>query len=113
MARSLFSAGVRDTDVFGHLRLRPVHRLAWGSGCLSIPAEAGNSPRQIKLMRDFRTMAAHAIPSYLGRLLEVFKDEGLDPRQDTRLHTLVISAEPRSEEYSQRIEEMWQALRPI
>ena len=76
-------------------------------GCLSIPAGAGNSPRQIKLMRDFGTTVAHAIPSYLGRLYDVFVEEGLNPRADTRLHTLVIGAEPHTEEHRRRIEEMF------
>ncbi len=114
MARSLYSAGVRNTDVFqnicgyglftGGLGFQyGVERL----GCLSIPAGAGNSQRQIKLMRDFGTSVAHAIPSYLGRLFEVFAEEKLDPRRDTRLHTLVIGAEPHTEEHRQRIQEMF------
>lgn len=114
MARSLFSAGVRDTDVFQNMSGYGLFTGGLGFqygveklGCLSIPAGAGNSLRQIKLMRDFGTSVAHAIPSYLGRLFEVFKDEGLDPRQDTQLHTLVIGAEPHSEEQRRRIEELF------
>jgi phenylacetate-CoA ligase len=114
MARSLFSAGVRDTDVFQNICGYGLFTGGLGFqygieklGCLSIPAGAGNSPRQIKLMRDFGTTVAHAIPSYLGRLLDVFKAEGLDPRQDTQLHTLVIGAEPHTEEHRRRIEEMF------
>ena len=114
MARSLYAAGVRETDIFqnicgyglftGGLGFQyGIERL----GCLSIPAGAGNSPRQIKLMRDFGTTVAHAIPSYLGRLYDVFVEEGLNPRTDTRLHTLVIGAEPHTEEHRRRIEEMF------
>jgi phenylacetate-CoA ligase len=114
MARSLYAAGVRDTDVFqnicGYGLFTGGLGFQYGAeklGCLSIPAGAGNSQRQIKLMRDFGTTAAHAIPSYLGRLYDVFKEEGLDPRRDTRLHTLVIGAEPHTEEHRRRIEEMF------
>lgn len=114
MARSLFTAGVRDTDVFQNICGYGLFTGGLGFqygveklGCLSIPAGAGNSPRQIKLMRDFGTTVAHAIPSYLGRLFDVFKEEGLDPRQDTKLHTLVIGAEPHTEEHRRRIEEMF------
>ena len=114
IARSLYCAGVRDTDVFqnicgyglftGGLGFQyGIERL----GCLSIPAGAGNSPRQIKLMQDYGTTVAHAIPSYLNRLYEVFLEEGLDPRKDTNLHTFVIGAEPHTEEQRQRIEEMF------
>lgn len=114
MARSLYCAGIRDTDVFqnicgyglftGGLGFQyGIERL----GCLSIPAGAGNSPRQIKLMQDYGTTVAHAIPSYLNRLYEVFLEEGLDPRKDTKLHTFVIGAEPHTEEQRLRIEEMF------
>ncbi len=114
MARSLFAAGVRDTDVFQNMAGYGLFTGGLGFqygveklGCLSIPAGAGNSLRQIKLMRDYGTTVAHAIPSYLGRLFDVFKEEGLDPRKDTKLHTLVIGAEPHTEEHRQRIEEMF------
>ncbi len=114
MARSLFTAGVRDTDVFQNICGYGLFTGGLGFqygieklGCLSIPAGAGNSPRQIKLMRDFGTTVAHAIPSYLGRLFDVFQEEGLDPRKDTKLHTLVIGAEPHTEEHRLRIEEMF------
>ena len=114
MARSLYTAGVRDTDVFQNISGYGLFTGGLGFqygverlGCLSIPAGAGNSQRQIKLMRDFGTTVAHAIPSYLGRLHEVFTEEKLDPRRDTRLHTLVIGAEPHTEEHRQRIQEMF------
>ncbi|MGQ7870434.1 phenylacetate--CoA ligase family protein [Sunxiuqinia sp. sy24] len=114
MARSLFCAGIRDTDVFqnicgyglftGGLGFQyGIERL----GCLSIPAGAGNSLRQIKLMQDYGTTVVHAIPSYLGRLYEVFQAEGLDPRKDTDLRLFVIGAEPHTEEQRQRIEELF------
>lgn len=112
IARSLFAAGVRDADVFqnicGYGLFTGGLGFQYGAeklGCLSIPAGSGNSLRQIKLMRDFGTTVAHAIPSYLGRLLEVFHEAGLDPRSDTQLHTLVIGAEPHTLEQRLRIEE--------
>ena len=114
MARSMYAAGVRDTDVFqnicGYGLFTGGLGFQYGAeklGCLSIPAGAGNSLRQIKLMRDFGTSVAHAIPSYLGRLFDVFNEERLDPRRDTKLHTLVIGAEPHTEEHRRRIEEMF------
>lgn len=112
VARSLFAAGIRDTDVFqnicGYGLFTGGLGFEFGAeklGCLCIPAGAGNSPRQIKLMRDYGTTVAHAIPSYLGRLLEVFIEEGLDPRRDTKLHSLVLGAEPHTEAYRRRVEE--------
>jgi phenylacetate-CoA ligase len=114
MARSLFAAGIRDTDVFQNIVGYGLFTGGLGFqygieklGCLSIPAGAGNSLRQIKLMQDYGTTAAHAIPSYLGRLFDVFREEGLDPKKDTKLRTLVIGAEPHTEEHRRRIEEMF------
>jgi phenylacetate-CoA ligase len=114
MARSLFCAGIRDTDVFQNICGYGLFTGGLGFqygieklGCLSIPAGAGNSLRQIKLMQDYGTTVAHAIPSYLGRLYEVFQAAGLDPKKDTKLHTLVIGAEPHTDEQRKRIEEMF------
>ena len=75
-------------------------------GMLTVPAAAGNTKRQIKFIKDFHTTAIHAIPSYATRLFEVMQEMGVDPRKDTDLHTLIIGAEPHSEEQRKRIEEM-------
>ncbi len=114
MARSLFCAGVRDTDVFQNISGYGLFTGGLGFqygieklGALSIPAGAGNSLRQIKLMQDYGTTAIHAIPSYLGRLYEVFQSLGLDPKKDTKLRTFVIGAEPHTNEQRRRIEEMF------
>lgn len=114
MARSLFCAGIRDVDVFQNICGYGLFTGGLGFqygietlGALSIPAGAGNSLRQIKLMQDYGTTVAHAIPSYLGRLYEVFQAEGLDPKKDTGLRTLVIGAEPHTDEQRKRIEEMY------
>lgn len=114
MARSLYCAGIRDTDVFQNICGYGLFTGGLGFhygiehlGALSIPAGAGNSRCQIKLMQDYGTTVIHAIPSYLGRLLEVFHEQGLDPKKDTNLRLLVIGAEPHSEEQRKRIEEMY------
>lgn len=114
MARSLFCAGVRDTDVFQNIVGYGLFTGGLGFqygieklGALSIPAGAGNSLRQIKLMRDYGTTAIHAIPSYLTRLYDVFREENLNPQKDTRLRLLCIGAEPHTEEQRQRIQEMF------
>ena len=75
-------------------------------GMLTVPAAAGNSLRQIKFIKDFGTTAIHAVPSYVTRLYEVMKAEGVDPRRDTKLKVLAIGAEPHSEEQRKRIEDM-------
>lgn len=73
---------------------------------LTVPAAAGNTKRQIKFITDFGTTALHAIPSYAGRLYEVMEEMHIDPRRDTHLKTLIIGAEPHSDEQRRRIEQM-------
>ena len=41
-----------------------IHCGAEKLGCLTIPAGAGNSQRQIKLLTDFKVTGIHIIPSY-------------------------------------------------
>ncbi len=114
VARSLFCAGIRPTDVFqnicGYGLFTGGLGFQYGAerlGALVIPAAAGNSRRQIKLMQDFGTTAVHAIPSYLFRLHGAFVELGLDPRRDTLLRHFVIGAEPHTEGQRRRIEELF------
>lgn len=114
VARSLFAAGARSTDVFqnicGYGLFTGGLGFQYGAerlGALAIPAGAGNSKRQIQLIQNFGTSVVHAIPSYLNRLHEVFEDMGLDTARDTKLRIFVIGAEPHSEEQRQRIQELF------
>lgn len=116
VARCLHMVGLRPKDVFqntsGYGMFTGGLGFQYGAerlGMLTVPAAAGNSKRQIKFITDFGTTALHAIPSYLGRLFEVMKEEGLDPKKETKLRTLIIGAEPHSEEQRRRIEEMYGA----
>jgi len=112
IARNMYMVGCRDTDVFqnssGYGMFTGGLGFQYGAeklGCMTVPAAAGNSKRQIMFIKDFGTTCLHAIPSYAIRLAEVFKDEGIDPRS-TKLHTLFIGAEPHTEEQRQRIEKL-------
>ncbi len=112
VARCMHMVGLRNTDVFqntsgygmftGGLG---IHNGAERLGALMVPAATGNSPRQIKFITDFGTTAIHAIPSYAIRLAEVFKEQGIDPR-DTSLKTLIIGAEPHTEAQRRKIEDL-------
>jgi phenylacetate-CoA ligase len=116
VARCLYMVGLRPNDVFqnssGYGMFTGGLGFQYGAerlGMLTVPAGAGNSKRQIKFITDFGTTALHAIPSYLGRLHEVMMEMSIDPRTDTKLRTLIIGAEPHSEEQRKRIEEMFGA----
>ena len=113
VARCLYMVGLRKGDIFqnssGYGMFTGGLGFQYGAerlGMLTVPAAAGNTKRQIKFITDFGTTALHAIPSYAGRLYEVMEEMGIDPRRDTRLRTLIIGAEPHSDEQRRRIEDM-------
>lgn len=112
VARCLYMVGIRKTDVFqnssGYGMFTGGLGFQYGAerlGALTVPAVAGNSKRQIKFITDFHTTALHAIPSYAIRLAEVFLEEGIDPVHSS-LKTLVIGAEPHTDEQRKKIERM-------
>ena len=113
VARCLWMVECRPDDVFqnssGYGMFTGGLGFQYGAerlGMLTVPAAAGNTLRQLKFITDFGTTVLHAIPSYAGRLYEVMCQIGIDPRRDTKLRTLVIGAEPHSEDTRRRIEEM-------
>ncbi|MBQ2591230.1 MAG: phenylacetate--CoA ligase [Paludibacteraceae bacterium] len=113
VARCLWMVGCRPDDVFqntsGYGMFTGGLGFQYGAerlGMLTVPAAAGNTRRQLKFFTDFGTTVVHAIPSYATRIYEVMQQEGIDPRRDTKLRTLVIGAEPHSEEQRRRIQDM-------
>ncbi len=113
VARCLYMVGLRRGDVFqnssGYGMFTGGLGFQYGAerlGMLTVPAAAGNTKRQIKFICDFGTTALHAIPSYASRIHEVMEEMGVDPRRDTKLRTLIIGAEPHSEEQRRKIEQM-------
>ena len=113
VARCMYMVGMRPGDVFQNLSGYGlftgglgIHYGAERLGCLTIPAGAGNSKRQIKLLKDFRVTAMHIIPSYALHLATVFNDLGVDPRS-LDLRIALIGAEPHTEEIRRRIEELY------
>ena len=112
VARCLWMVGSRPEDIFqnsaGYGMFTAGLGFQYGAeklGMLTVPASSGNTTRQIKFIKDFGTSVLHAIPSYASRIYEVMKEEGVDPRKDTKLRVLCIGAEPHSEEQRKRIEE--------
>jgi phenylacetate-CoA ligase len=114
VARCLYMAGVRSSDVFQNMMSYGLftgglglHYGAEALGAMVIPMGIGNSKRQIAFLQQFETTVAHIIPSYSLKLLETFDEVGIDPRKDTGLRILVVGAEPHSEEVRERIEDAY------
>ncbi len=111
MARCLYMTGARPGDTFQNLSGYGLftgglgfHYGAERLGLLTIPAGAGNSRRQVQLMRDFATTVIHIIPSFALRLMDVMTEMGVDPRRDLQLKIACMGAEPYSEEVRRRVE---------
>lgn len=110
MARCMHMVGIRKHDVFQNIAGYGlftgglgIHAGAERLGCLTVPAGAGNTRRQIKLIRDLGVTALHIIPSYALYLGSTLKADGIDPRELPPKIAL-IGAEPHTEEARQRIE---------
>lgn len=111
VARCLYMVGVRETDVFQNSSGYGMFTGGLGFqngaeklGALTVPAAAGNTPRQIKFIQDFGTTVIHAIPSYASRLYEGFVEQGIDVKKETKIKILLIGAEPHTDEQRKKIE---------
>jgi phenylacetate-CoA ligase len=114
LARCMYMTGARPEDTFQNLSGYGLFTGGLGFqygaerlGMLTIPAGAGNSKRQIQIMRDFSTSIIHVIPSFLLLLMDVIKDMNVDPRKDLSLKIAFVGAEPYSEEVRKRLEDFY------
>lgn len=114
IARSMRMTGAKRDDVFQNMMSYGLftgglifHYGAEKLGLLVIPAGAGNTERQIQLMRDFKTTVIHITPSYALYLADVMEDMGLDPKHDLSLRIAYLGAEPYSEETRVKIQDIF------
>ncbi|MEM5788439.1 MAG: phenylacetate--CoA ligase, partial [Syntrophobacteraceae bacterium] len=114
LARCMYMVGARPGDTFQNLTGYGLftgglgfHYGAERLGLLTIPSGAGNSKRQIQIMRDFSTNVIHIIPSFALLLMDVITQLGLDPLRDLSLKIAFVGAEPYSEEVRARIESFY------
>ncbi|MCL1864828.1 MAG: phenylacetate--CoA ligase [Spirochaetes bacterium] len=113
IARAMYATGTRKEDVFqnmmgyglftGGLGL---HYGAEKLGCTVIPSATGNSLRQIQLLQDFNTTVIHITPSYALHLVEVIKENGINPH-DLSLKKAYFGAEPYSQATTEKLENLW------
>ncbi|MFN4131605.1 MAG: phenylacetate--CoA ligase family protein [Caldimicrobium sp.] len=111
MARSLVAIGATKEDIiqiaYGYGLFTGglgFHYGALALGATIVPASAGNTRRQIELMRDFGTTILCCTPSYALYLAEYAKDEmGIDP-STLKLRAGSFGAEMWTEEMRKEIE---------
>ena len=112
LARGLVSCGVTRNDImqiaYGYGLFTGglgFHYAAERIGATVIPISAGNTRRQVELMKDLKTTVIACTPSYMLYLTEIARKMGVDIEKDTKLKMGIFGAEPWSEETRKRIEE--------
>ena len=75
-------------------------------GCAVLPTSAGNTEKQIMLMKDLGVTVICCTPSYFLHLATVAEQLGVDFRRDTKLRHGVFGAEPWTDEIRSKIEQI-------
>ncbi len=111
VARGLMCAGARPGDRFhnayGYGLFTGGLGLHYGIeelGAAVIPVSGGNTPRQIRLIKDFMPRGISGTPSYVLNIAEEMMASGLDARA-TSLEYGILGAEPWSEALRREIED--------
>ncbi|TMR99260.1 phenylacetate--CoA ligase PaaK [Nonomuraea basaltis] len=111
MARSIRASGGRPGDIvhvaYGYGLFTGglgAHYGAERLGCTVVPVSGGMTPRQVRLITDFRPDIVMVTPSYLLAMLDEFEAQGLDPRASS-LRIGICGAEPWTERMREEIED--------
>jgi len=111
IARAITAAGGTNKD-FMHVSYGyglftgglGMHYGAEKVGCTTIPVSAGNTQRQINIIKDFGSTIICCTPSYALFLAETMKEMGIS-KNDIKLKAGIFGAEPWTEEMRAEIEE--------
>lgn len=100
VARSLRAAGMRPGDMlhnaYGYGLFTGglgIHLGADALGLSTYPISGGMTPRQVRLIEDFKPKGITVTPSYALSILDEFAAQGLDPRASS-LEVGIFGAEP-------------------
>lgn len=110
VARALVMAGCSEEDIvhvsYGYGLFTGGLGLHYGAeklGCATVPASAGNTMRQITLLKDFGATAIACTPSYAMVLGEEIEKAGIDICE-FKLKCGIFGAEPWSDDMKKEIE---------
>lgn len=110
-ARSLATSGFGGDDflyqAFGYGSWVGGHAYnlaAQGLGIPVLPMGPGRSELAVRLLRDLPVTTASVGPGFLGRLVEVAQQAGIDPRKDWRLRLAIQGGEPQTLAAKRRLE---------
>jgi len=112
VARCIVSTGATSKDIFQNMMTYGLftgglglHYGAEAVGMTIIPIGGGNTKRQIKVMKDFRTTVLHITPSYLLHIQSKLGDIGIN-RDELAISKAFVGAEPHSENTRLKIQEL-------
>ena len=75
----------------------------WGD-CLTIPISAGNTERQIRVLRDMKSTILCCTPSYAMHIADTAIEMGIDPSKEFNLRAGIHGAEPFSDNFRADLE---------
>lgn len=111
VARSLRAAGMQPGDLlhnaYGYGLFTGglgIHLGADALGLTTIPISGGMTPRQVRLIEDFKPKGITVTPSYALSVLDEFNAQGLDPRASS-LEVGIFGAEPWTNAMRMEIEQ--------
>ncbi|MCK9171253.1 MAG: phenylacetate--CoA ligase [Treponema sp.] len=110
VARQLVATGASSEDIihvaYGYGLFTGgfgIHGGATKLGCTVVPVSAGNTQRQITILKDFKCSILACTPSYAAYLGETLHDMGMTP-DDLYLKSGIFGAEPWTEAMRREIE---------
>jgi len=74
------------------------------AGCTTIPMSAGNTERQIRVLREMGSTILCCTPSYAMHIFDTAIEMGLDPAKDFTLRAGIHGAEPFSDHFRAELE---------
>ena len=112
MARTIACPGVKKGDimqnVYGYGLFTGGLGFHYGAELLGvsvIPTSAGNTKRQLKMLKDMKSTVLACTPTYALYLSEAAEDEGYAPKEDFALKYGLFGAEAWSEEARKKIQD--------
>jgi len=117
-AYQLYAQGYRDHDrvfmPFGysiHIAFWAGHYAAEKIGCEVVPGGVLNTEARILKMKELKTTALMATPTYILGMADIAKKLGIDPAKDLSIKKITAAGEPGAciPATKKRMEEMWGA----
>jgi len=111
VARSLRASGLKPGDMlhnaYGYGLFTGglgIHAGAEKLGLTQVPVSGGMTPRQVRLIEDFRSDGITVTPSYMLSILDEYRKQGYDPRKSP-LKVGIFGAEPWTNAMRQEVED--------